>query len=841
MEKIGKYRILEKVGQGGMGVVYKALDPLIERVVAVKTVSSNLDADPELRARFFREGRSAGQLSHKNIVTIFDLGEENGTAYLAMEFLEGEDLRAKISRSEPLSLQEKIRVMIEVCEGLAHAHERNVIHRDIKPANIFVTKAGQTKILDFGLARTQASDLTTSGHALGTPNYMSPEQVRGEKVDHRTDIFSVGVLFYELLIYRKAFQGDSFASTIFKILQDDPEPIEHFDTTIPCELSAIVFKALAKDREERYQSLRELLGDLLAFSELLQTWPSASDVPDSDGTVVAPSLGQAARGTAQTKNPSVPPTSVPSGARQRTTSQPGRQRVPRALESDTRDGTHEEPTALEALPRPSAPPARYRRLATVCVSTIVILGIAWMLVHFRTWKTGAPSPASIPVSAAAQPSTVPVPSGTKPQPERQPAPSPGLQQTVSEKLAKASNRLTSRRFSEAAREASEILAMSPENAEAQSILRRARESADSTKTGLQKARFFMAAGDNRRARAVLDDVLAIAPADEEGLRLANQLNQIESRLVDQASAQLKGAKSAALDAHARELAPQSLDAAKAGETEADRLRGEGKFEQAAARYAEAADLYRRAEREAKAAEASRAEKLRQNELAHQQELQRNRSETSRQGYERERGLALQVGVADKAPGQFADAERLADGAGAKSAQGDFEGAARDYDAAIAAMAQARNAALQATQREASRASVPPAPALPATAKGSPAPEAHDSPEEVQKEIFSVPEKYRDAMEGKDLPLLKSIWPALGPQQEQAVRNQWAYTRSLRIALRNLKIKTLEKDSAVITVLLHNEQQMDNGMDKKWDQRATFGLIRRKGAWVIENATFEAVH
>ncbi len=261
MEKIGKYLILEKLGQGGMGVVYKALDPLIERVVAVKMIVSNLTDEPELRARFFREGRSAGQLSHKNIVTIFDLGEERGTAYLAMEYLEGEDLRS-LMRTGSITLEEKLRIVREICEGLSHAHENKVIHRDIKPANIFLTKSGQVKILDFGLARTMQSDLTNTGQALGSPNYMSPEQVRGEDLDHRTDIFSVGVLFYELLTLRKAFQGDSFTSTIFKILQNDPEPIENFNSEIPPEICAIVFRALAKKPEDRYSTLDEMRRDL---------------------------------------------------------------------------------------------------------------------------------------------------------------------------------------------------------------------------------------------------------------------------------------------------------------------------------------------------------------------------------------------------------------------------------------------------------------------------------------------------------------------------------------------------------------------------------------------------
>jgi len=180
-----------------MGIVYKALDPSIERIVAVKTMSADLDSDPELRARFFREARSAGQLSHKNIVTIYDLGEEAGKAYMAMEFLDGEDIKQLITSGVRVPIESKVEYMIEVLEGLAHAHQKGIFHRDVKPGNIYITNSGQVKILDFGLARMASSDITKTGLVMGTPNYMSPEQINGSAVDHRSDIFSAGATFYE--------------------------------------------------------------------------------------------------------------------------------------------------------------------------------------------------------------------------------------------------------------------------------------------------------------------------------------------------------------------------------------------------------------------------------------------------------------------------------------------------------------------------------------------------------------------------------------------------------------------------------------------------------------------
>ena len=267
MERIGRYELRDKLGQGGMGVVYRAFDTLLHRVVAVKIISASIDGNPDLRERFFREARAAGQLSHPNIITIHDLGEEDGIPYLAMEYLEGEDLQRRMSGYDRLSLSHKLDLAIEVCEGLQFAHNHAVIHRDIKPANIFITDDGTVKLLDFGLARLVTSELTHSNMMMGTLNYMAPEQVRGERADHRADIFATGVVIYELLSGRKAFQGDSFAATLYKILQEVPEPLDQIEPTLPWQMVAIVERALAKPRDERYQLMSEMLHDLLALRQ----------------------------------------------------------------------------------------------------------------------------------------------------------------------------------------------------------------------------------------------------------------------------------------------------------------------------------------------------------------------------------------------------------------------------------------------------------------------------------------------------------------------------------------------------------------------------------------------
>ncbi len=262
MLSVGRYQLLETLGEGGMGVVYKAFDPLLQRTVAVKLISARLQDAPDLRQRFFAEARAAGQLSHRNIVTIFDLGEDHGHPYFAMEFLEGRNLRARMQSPELMSLDRKLEVMTQVCEGLAYAHSKGITHRDIKPANIFITDAGDVKVLDFGLARLPASELTHSKTLIGTLNYMTPEQINGEKTDARTDIFAVGVVFYELLTSRMPFESDSVAALLRQILHDAPRPLSALQLGIPPQLAAIVERAMAKAREERYQSLSDLLVDL---------------------------------------------------------------------------------------------------------------------------------------------------------------------------------------------------------------------------------------------------------------------------------------------------------------------------------------------------------------------------------------------------------------------------------------------------------------------------------------------------------------------------------------------------------------------------------------------------
>ena len=211
--------------------------------------------------------RAAGQLSHKNVITIHDLGEHEGQPFLAMEYLEGQDLQQRMASQVPMTIARKLELAIELCEGIEYAHNHGVIHRDIKPANIFITSTGTAKILDFGLARLITSELTNSNMMMGTLNYMAPEQVRGERADHRSDIFSTGVVLYELLGGRKAFEGDSFGATLYKILEEVPEPLRNIDASLPPALVAIVERALEKGRDGRYPHMSDMLRDLTVYRQ----------------------------------------------------------------------------------------------------------------------------------------------------------------------------------------------------------------------------------------------------------------------------------------------------------------------------------------------------------------------------------------------------------------------------------------------------------------------------------------------------------------------------------------------------------------------------------------------
>jgi len=278
---LGRYKILSELGRGAMGVVYRAEDPMLNRTVAIKTILMSAEAQEraEYEARFYQEAKAAGGLNHPNIITIHDIGREGDTAYMAMELLDGVELR-ELMKQGRMALALALDIAAQVADGLAFAHERGVVHRDIKPANVMILRGRQAKIMDFGIARVKVSDVKTqTGAVLGSPKYMSPEQVTGLRADHRSDIFSLGIIIYELASGEAPFSAPTITSLMNAIATATPAPPSAVDATLPPVLDLIVARALEKAPDARYQSAAEIAADLRGCLERLGQGQRAAPVP----------------------------------------------------------------------------------------------------------------------------------------------------------------------------------------------------------------------------------------------------------------------------------------------------------------------------------------------------------------------------------------------------------------------------------------------------------------------------------------------------------------------------------------------------------------------------------
>jgi predicted Ser/Thr protein kinase len=278
---ISHYRVLEKLGQGGMGVVYKAEDTKLRRTVAVKFLSREVLQSEGAKARFVYEAQAAAALDHPNICTVHEIDESEGQTFIVMAYVEGQSLKEKIA-SGPVRLNEAVEIAIQLAEGLQQAHEKGIVHRDVKPSNVMMSPSGRVKIMDFGLARSsERTEITKAGTTMGTIAYMSPEQARGDKVDHRTDIWSLGVVLYEMISGQLPFGGEHEHAVMYSILNKEPEPLRDVQDGVSPELERIVMRALVKDLESRYSDIVELLDDLAEYQRRLSVReaPSMGLVP----------------------------------------------------------------------------------------------------------------------------------------------------------------------------------------------------------------------------------------------------------------------------------------------------------------------------------------------------------------------------------------------------------------------------------------------------------------------------------------------------------------------------------------------------------------------------------
>jgi serine/threonine-protein kinase len=265
LRNLGRYEIVAELGKGAMGVVYRALDPLLDRTVAIKTINMSLEAEnrAEYEARFYQEAKAAGGLNHPNIVTIYDIGKSGDVAYMAMELLEGQELRAMLAPGRPLPVARAMDIAAQAADALGYAHEHDIVHRDVKPANLMIVRGGTVKIMDFGIARMRSAEVRTqTGIVMGSPKYMSPEQVLGKRAEPRSDIFSLGVILYEMVTGRPPFTGEDVSAIMFQIVNFQPPPPSTLNPEVPQMLDFIVAKALAKAPEDRYADAREMARDL---------------------------------------------------------------------------------------------------------------------------------------------------------------------------------------------------------------------------------------------------------------------------------------------------------------------------------------------------------------------------------------------------------------------------------------------------------------------------------------------------------------------------------------------------------------------------------------------------
>ncbi len=312
-QTLGRYRLLGELGRGAMGVVYRAEDPMLSRTVAIKTISMVADAEEraEYEKRFYQEAKAAGGLSHPNVVTIYDIGHAGDVVYMAMEYVEGTELRDLLQGGR-LDAAAAVDIAAQVAEGLAYAHARGVVHRDVKPANIMVSRDGPAKIMDFGIARMRASDVKTqTGMLLGSPKYMAPEQLLGGPVDPRCDIFSLGVVLYEALTGAPPFSGADISQIMYQIVHATPPPPSAVNSRVPPMLDLIVAKALAKDPAARYQDARALAADLRACRAQVAARAAAADADDTL-TLPPPRTAPPSAEASQTLRIDPPPSTAPS-------------------------------------------------------------------------------------------------------------------------------------------------------------------------------------------------------------------------------------------------------------------------------------------------------------------------------------------------------------------------------------------------------------------------------------------------------------------------------------------------------------------------------------------------
>jgi serine/threonine protein kinase len=479
LDQIGKYKILEKIGQGAASTVYKGFDADLGRHVAIKTMSADAGGDETLRKRFEREAQSAARLAHPHIITVYDFGQEHDKLYMAMELLEGMDLKQAIVEHKLETLDQQLDVMEQICEGLAFAHANEIIHRDLKPANIRLLADGQVKIMDFGLARQAGSDMTRTGLVMGTPYYMSPEQMRGEHVDSRSDIFSLGCVFYELLTGAKPFDAESLHSVLYKVLKAEPRPAREIIPDLPPVVAQVLDRSLAKDRAQRFADGGELLRGVRLAREAIAV--GRGDQPlvglESPGVSLPVSAAPEARPARSGVGGAVPPSEASRSASVSTS----RSRRPNRSVS----------LAASAINRATAPAPPSRVPIYLMVGSLIAVAmVATVVVVVMVWGTRGASPT--PKASSSQMDAL-------------------QRAVVSTQVEVARKKLEMGDYDEALRQAERAEQFGPGDADVQKILKDAREAKERVEGAVREARAAASGSDDGKKVEAYWGLLQAAP------------------------------------------------------------------------------------------------------------------------------------------------------------------------------------------------------------------------------------------------------------------------------------------------------------------------------------------
>ncbi len=576
-DRIGKYEIISKIGQGAMGEVYKARDTVLDRFVAIKTMSAAVLGNPEMGQRFLREAQSAARLNHPNVVTLHEFGEDAGRFFMAMELLDGEDLQHTLKRGALATLEDKLPVMEQILDGVAYAHAQGVIHRDLKPANIHVQRNGHIKVMDFGLARLGESEITRAGTVMGTPNYMSPEQVRGEKTGPASDVFALGAMFYEILSGRRAFDADSMHAVLYKVTESQPTPLPEVCEGIPPVIVTFIWRAIAKAPELRYKDAGQMREALELCRRVLDgTLDEASAIGAmGEAPTILQTPGEAAA-TAMFIDPGTPGAPTAPGQR-RSTLRPGPVPSMRPTSSPTiRRGV--KPASKPAIAPSSTPSAAAPEAAApsrtpllLGIGAIVAVAVVALVVLLRRPETPAPSTDDRQAKAV-------------------------FSVAIEAQLDAARKSLEYKDPEGAIAAAQKALQFDPGNAAAQEITSRARALLDGVEADAREARRAAEAGDLDGASRSLAKVLDVMPKHPVAAELSEKLASRFRARADDGSKEMKKAAEAARRAGGSSLRAYADGANYASQGEA--AYGRKQYTEAVQHFAEARRAYETAGRDA---------------------------------------------------------------------------------------------------------------------------------------------------------------------------------------------------------------------------------------------------